>query len=502
MSERAIRSQAAPVMRDFILLYINGTRYQLSDFRTPLLLSDFLRDSLGLTGTKVVCGEGACGACSVLIGSSNEDAGTGFRYHSANACLYRLFQLDRCHIVTVEGLKRADDTLSTVQQAVVQNHGTQCGYCTPGIVISLTAMSQHRETDGAISPMETVRDALSGNLCRCTGYLPIQEAGLHVFRSRHEDITELYPVAAIHADFQRNAADSVRITGAGQSNPILHAYALSDALAFLSDFPHTTIIAGGTGVLPNPGTDRETPTVPTLSIGSIRELFLVEQRENTLFIGATVTWAQLRPVATTVFPELGAFLARFGSPQIRNQGTIGGSVAQLESNSDWLPLLLVQNAIVHLASAQKGERLLPFGTFLSERGAPDELLTGITIPLPPPTERLRLYKVTRRQAFDRSVFCAAVTMHIAPEGTIRAARIACGGVGPRPQRLPKTEQFLAGASYTAETMRQAGIIAATEIAPITDAYADAEYRRQLAARLLLRFYHENDATHETGTTDA
>lgn len=485
-------------MRDFILLYINGNRYQISDFRA-FLLSDFVREHLGLTGTKVVCGEGACGACSVLVGQFDDDSDTEFRYHAANACLLRLYQLDRCHIITVEGLRQQSDPLSPVQNAIVQCHGTQCGYCTPGVVVSLTAFRQNRDTSESAHAKDRVRDALSGNLCRCTGYLPILEAGLSLPDTNDHNLSEQYPALPLWEDFQRNASTTVKIQNESTGDTIVHAHTLSDALSFLAESPDAVLIAGGTGVLPNPDTGSAHSRSHTLSIGAIRELDQIEQRGDGLFIGATVTWARLRQAAETLFPELALLLQRFGSPQIRRQGTIGGSIAQAEPNSDWFPLLLVQDATVHLSSLQNGERLLPFATFLSEMCAPGEMVTGITIPPPLPEEQLRLYKVTRRQAFDRSVFCAAVNIQVAPDETITSARIACGGVGPVPQRLPKTELFLTEAPYTEETMRQAGSIAATEITPVTDAYADTAYRRQLAARLLLRFYH--DGYTDTGKGD-
>lgn len=501
LSVRAVTAQA-PLMRDFILLYINGNRYQISRFKAFLLLSDFVREHLGLTGTKVVCGEGACGACSVLIGKFDDDSDMEFRYHAANACLLRLYQLDRCHIITVEGLRQQSDPLSPVQNALVQCHGTQCGYCTPGVVVSLTAFRQNRDTSESVPTKDRVRDALSGNLCRCTGYLPILEAGLSLPDTNDHDLSKQYPALPLWEDFQRNASSTVKIQNESAGGTIVHAHTLSDALSFLAEYPDAVLVAGGTGMLPNPDAGSDRSRSSTLSIGAIRELDRIEQRGDGLFIGATVTWARLRQAAETLFPELALLLQRFGSPQIRRQGTIGGSIAQSEANSDWLPLLLVQDATVHLSSLPHGERLLPFATFLSEMCAPGEMVTGITIPLPLPEERLRLYKVTRRQAFDRSVFCAAVSMQIAPDETITSARIACGGVGPVPQRLPQTERFLTGASYTEKAMQQAGSIAATEIKPVTDAYADAAYRRQLATRLLLRFYYDGETNTEEGGTIA
>ncbi len=480
-------------MRDFILFYINGKRRQVSDSRAFLLLSDYLRQHLGLTGAKVVCGEGACGACSVLIGAAAHQGGDNadLRYHSVNACLYRVFQLDRRHVITVEGLNGADNALSPVQKAVAENHGAQCGYCTPGMVISLTALGLNAKTDPARVSGESVRDALSGNLCRCTGYLPLYEAGLSLADLDVDDLSASYPPDVMREDFERNAASSIRIGSKTAARSLFVASTLTDALSYLGDCPQATIIAGGTGVPPVADTAGSGDgAAPLLSIGAIAELSRIEKRDDALFAGATATWAQLRPVAETLFPELARLLERFGSPQIRHQGTIGGSIAQAEGNSDWLPLLLVQNAVVHLAFARNGERALPFAAFLEEKIAPGELVTGVTIPLPLPGERLRLYKVARRQAFDRSVFCAAVRMTIAPEGHITDCRIACGGVGPQPVRLTQTERFLTGARYEENILRQAGSIAGAELAPVADAYAVAEYRRQLAARLLTRFYHD------------
>ncbi len=472
-------------MRDYLLLYINGKRYCISGAEAFCSLSEFLRHRLGLTGAKVVCGEGVCGACSVLIGQSTGEDTDALQYRAVNSCLSRLFSLDCCHVVTVEGITESSGVLSPVQEALVQNHGTQCGYCTPGVVVALTALCENRSA--AAAEASTLRDALAGNLCRCTGYLPIVEAGLQLLGSANaaETLAGRYPAQPIREDFAQKEAQSVLLAGPA-ALPVLHARTQADALAFLAEHPHAAIVAGGTGAFLEDDPDG----LPVLSVGAIRELGRIEARENTLVIGAAVTWAQLGKVAEKRFPELAQVVRRFGAPQIRNVGTIGGSVARPDPNGDWLPLLLIQEATVQIASLASN-REIPFADYLKAGCAPGELVTGITIPLPRRAgERLQTYKVTRRRAFDRSVFCAAVAMEWDTEGVIATARIACGGVGPLPLRLRRTEAFLQSAPYTAVTLRAAGEIAAAEIAPISDAYAGAEYRKQLTARLLLRFFHE------------
>jgi xanthine dehydrogenase small subunit len=493
-------------MRDSLLLYINGKRCLIRGVEAFLPLAVYLREHQALTGTKQTCGEGECGACIVLVGetATHSDGKTRLRYRTINACLHRVFQMDCCHIVTVEGVNGEGEMPGPTQRALIEHFGTQCGYCTPGMVMALTAVaeSQIRDADHPneeASGMPDLSVALSGNLCRCTGYLPILEAGQNLLANTlppKASLFDRYPADAILDEFvpHRIAGVILRPNDDGMAaHPLLlHAASLREALDFLAANPDAIIMAGGTGrLLPETIARRA-----ILSIASLQELARIELRDEALFVGATATWTQLGDRLTALpFPALEQLTTRFGSPQIRNRATLGGSVVRRDPNGDLLPLLLVQDAVVHLAAARDGQlehRSLPFADFLAEGTAPSELVTGITIPLPATDERLETYKVSRRRAFDRSVFCAAVRFQLREsDNLIVAARVACGGIGMVPLRLPRTEAFLNGTFYTEKEMRRAGEIAAAEIKPGTDAYAGAEYRQQLVAHLLLRFFHDS-----------
>lgn len=469
-------------MHDHVLLYLNGVRLCVRGRDAFLPLSEFVR-ARQLTGVKVVCGEGACGACTVLVGTPGRPGSADLRYHTVNACLHTVFQMNGRHVVTVEGLSDGRDGLSAVQTALVAGHGTQCGFCTPGIVASLTAACE--QCVGGEPLVDGGREALAGNLCRCTGYLPILQAAQSMETAAYRPLGVHYPAADIAKDLATHASAGLMLSGEAPGR-LFQPATWDAALQFHRDHPDATVLAGGTQ-----WTGAENlPTGTLLSLFALSANAQVIRRGNDLFIDAATTWAKLADEVKETFPALADLARRVASPQIRQTGTIGGNIAGAEANADLLPLLLLQEAQVHLGSVD-GARALPIAAFLQGGCPSSELVTGVTLPLPTPDEALRLYKVTRRQTFDRAVFNAAVSLQV-KEDTILSARVACGGVGPTPMRLARVEAYLNSGDipFTPETMQKAGEIAAVEIAPVDDAYASANYRRQLAAGLLLRYYHE------------
>jgi xanthine dehydrogenase small subunit len=476
-------------MRDHLFLYINGQPCSLTGETAFMPLSDYLRYHRGATGTKVVCAEGDCGACTVLIGTVRNGEMT---YRPINACIQYLYQLDATHIITVEGLS-PQGTLNPVQEAMVQCHGAQCGYCTPGFVVALSAMQNACMTE--TKPEKTltqqdIKDVLTGNLCRCTGYEPILKAGLALNNPEPHaapPLRELYPQAAIIQDLSARQGEAVRIEW--EDRLFYKPTTVSDAVAFKAKNPHLTVVSGGTdvGVFCNKR-GLEPPVV--MSLSQLSELEAWEMNDTTLSVGARVTLAQLETLVQERIPELYDILVVFGGPQIKYAGTLAGNIANGSPIGDTLPFLYVMNAMVEL-TGKNGSRTVNINALYTGYRTldmtPDELITRIHIPLPQPGEVLKLYKVSKRQHLDISTFTAALWMQL-EDNRIGEIRLAYGGVGPTVLRLPKAEAFLKGQPWSLETMKAAGKLAVEEITPLSDVRGSARYRFLLAENILQKFY--------------
>ncbi len=476
--------------RDHLQIWINGHRHEVRGDDMFLSLSDFLRDRLRLVGTKIVCSEGDCGACSVLLGRPKSNR---LEYQAIDACIAFLFQLDGTHVVTVEGLSGGQ--LTPVQQAMVDCHGSQCGFCTPGFVVAMHGHCEQMSSGERTNRDEpNWRQALTGNLCRCTGYSPILEAAERAQAAGCPSVAERYPPAPLLAEIANSATDELEM--ASGRRKVYGPTVRSDAVKFLVENPGATIVAGATdlGVQMNKRHIAPTDFLLLNRLLEFRKVEVNDQGEEgrVLMAGAMATWADLETVLCKELPQFSEILSRFGSPQIRHMGTLGGNIINASPIADSLPVLHVLEA--HLGiEGPEGSRRVNINDFYQDYKqfdlAPGELLAQIAMPLPREDEWLRLYKITRRRDLDISTFTAAIRMR-RDRDRISEARIAYGAVGPIVLRLPQTEEFLIGKTFTEETMRLAGDMAATEITPISDVRGSADYRRQLAKNVLLKFYHE------------
>ena len=465
-------------MRDHVLLHVNGRPVPVSGAAIYDTLSEYLRDHGrgAAAGTKVVCAEGDCGACTVLVGRRD---GGRLQYRAINSCIQFVFQLDGAHVVTVEGLGGGKG-LTPVQDAMVKCHGAQCGYCTPGFVVAMAGMFEQCERPNA----SDVRSALTGNLCRCTGYEPIINAGLEV--SGAPRLEAIYPSGPIVEAIEKAGKEPVRI------GTFFKPTTLDDAIAFKAEHPKCVIVQGATdfGVWRN---KRGFRPEAILSLDAIEGLGDVRLEGEELHVGGRVSLAQFENEVRELVPELGHIMDRFGSPQIKNAGTLAGNIANASPIADTLPFLYVTNARLELTGAN-GKREVAIKEFY--RGyktldlKQDEIITKIIIPLPAGGETLRLYKVSKRSHLDISSFTAAMLMR-RTDGRIDSIRIAYGGVGPVVLRLPKTEEFLAGKPVKLETFAEAGEIARGEITPISDVRGSREFRLQLAENVLQRFFYDS-----------
>lgn len=460
-------------MRSEVIFFLDGAEQRVGGDSVFQTLSRYLRHDQRATGTKIVCEEGDCGACTVLVGRREGD---GLRYRPINSCIQFLFQLDATHVVTVEGLSRRG--LTPLQESMVRCHGAQCGYCTPGFIMAMAAMYENGAR--TVSPAN-VRAALTGNLCRCTGYEPIIKAALEV--EGQPRIDEIYPPEPILRALPDG--DDVRIGN------FFKPRSLGEAIEFKMAHPKCVIVQGATdfGVWRN---KRGFVADAILSLDSIAGLDELRIEKGELLVGGRTTLAAIEAFAAGRIPQLAAILDRFGSPQIKNAGTLAGNIANASPIADSLPFLYVTEATLEL-TGKSGVRSVRIDRFYRgyktlDLGA-DEIITRIRIPLPGDTETLRLYKVSKRSHLDISSFTAAMLMRRRAD-RIDSIRIAYGGVGPVVLRLPKTEQFLAGRAFSLETFEEAEPLAREEITPISDVRGSAAFRSRLAGNVLRKFYYD------------
>jgi xanthine dehydrogenase small subunit len=491
----AIQRSSDSRMRDHVQFYLNGKPLAVSGADAFFSLSDFLRRREGLTGTKVVCAEGDCGSCSVLIGRPIDGA---MKYAAVTSCIQRVFQLDGAHVVTVEGLNEPDGEPNAIQRSMAKCHGAQCGFCTPGFISTLYQLAN----DGIERTRETATRALVGNLCRCTGYDAIlraaTEAGPVAPLSERYDEDEL--VAALSAI----AADDVLIETS--THAAYKPATLEQALTHRARHPRATIVAGATdvGVLAN---KRVRELVNVLVLGGVEELRGVKMMDDCVRIGAAASLTELEGVTLNAIPPLGEFLSWFGSPPIKNAGTLAGNLATGSPIGDSLPALMALGAEVELASssdpspqsagersgAGRGARSVRLDAFYTGYRQsvmrPDELIVAINIPRLRASETLKLYKVSKRKDLDISSVSAAIFLRL-DSNTIVEARIAFGGVGPTVTRSAEAEKALSGGPITLERFGRAAQIIRDSVKPISDVRGSADYRRALAGNLILKCCHD------------
>ena len=467
-----------------LFFYVNGTPHRVGGPDAFDTLSNFLRYRLRATGTKIVCEEGDCGACSVLVGRPD---GERLEYRPVNSCIQFLHQVNGTHVVTVEGLGNSSD-LHPVQEAMVRWHGAQCGFCTPGFIVAMCAMYET-----STSPTEeTVRAGLTGNLCRCTGYEPIIRAGLDVDTDGLMKINEMFPPAEIVAALRAQASEPLRIETDGRI--FFSPVTLDQAVAFRSEHPGAVIVQGGTDIVVQHNKRGFDPRV-IVSLSNIPELATLSIMSDVLSVGAAVSLTDLYSAVAERAPELAEILELFGAPQIRHAGTLAGNIANASPIADTLPFLYVMGAELEIAGPS-GLRLVPIESFflgykkLDMRD--DELIARVLIPLAARGEGeiLRLYKISKRKNLDISTVTAAIRMWKAG-GRIDRAMIAFGGVGPVVLRLRRVEDFLRGKEFSLETFLAAGEIVRGEITPISDVRGSAEFRLQLAGNLMLKFFYQS-----------
>ncbi|MCA0318940.1 MAG: xanthine dehydrogenase small subunit [Proteobacteria bacterium] len=455
-----------------------GRVVEIDDLPPMTTLLDWLRLDRRLTGTKEGCGEGDCGACTVALGRVK---GGRLVYEPANACILLLGQIDGAELVTVEDLA-AGGHLHPVQQAMVDHHGSQCGFCTPGFVMSLFTLYQ----DGCVAAdgREAVLTRIAGNLCRCTGYRPIVDAALDACSQPANDrfVTAAAATTAMLADL----ADETDLF-VGDDNSFFAAPASLDALCALTmRHPDATLVGGATDV--GLWITKQLRTLPKIiHTGRVSELRRLDQGTDGLAIGAAVTYAEARGALAAVDPDIGVWADRLGSAQVRAAGTIGGNIANGSPIGDSPPLLIALGATLHLRHGGKA-RSLPLERFFLAYGNQDraagEVVTHVTVPRPEAGEHIRAFKIAKRN--DQDISSVMGALKIGLDGCrIASARIAFGGLAGIPRRSETVEAALIGMSIDDEAAVAAAVSRiAGDFTPMDDHRASARYRLTVAGNLI------------------
>ncbi|MEY2486545.1 MAG: xanthine dehydrogenase large subunit [Verrucomicrobiota bacterium] len=458
---------------------LNGNSIRIDSVSPNVTLLDWLRSN-GLTGSKEGCAEGDCGACSVAI--VDRDGRGKPCYRSINSCLVPLPLMAGRDIVTVEGVAR--DGLHPIQQAMVENHGSQCGYCTPGFIMSMFE-GYHR--DDLKTPAQ-LDEQLCGNLCRCTGYRSIRDAAADAFAQRLTG-----DVADTSLDETSGELDSVRYTSHGEH--FLRPNSLKDLFAAMQQHRGARLIAGATE-LGLEITKRYQRFPIFISIETVPELTELIRKPDEWHIGAATTLTRLQEVLGVEYPELAQMLYLFGSRQIRNRATLGGNLVTASPIGDSAPVLLALDAKVVLASAD-AERTLPIEQFFvgyrKTALRAEEILKTIILPRLPESAAVsrKFYKVSKRREMDISTVAGCFLIQLDASGLISQARLAFGGVAEMPARARKTEDALSGKKWSETTLRDAMPILEKEFSPISDVRGSATYRQRLITNLLRKFWTEH-----------
>lgn len=473
--------------REAAVLYINGERHEVRGEAAFLMLADYLRYERGLVGTKIVCAEGDCGACTVL--RANVRKGKASDFESINSCIVTVAQLDGSHLVTVEGLQQGGE-LSPVQRSMVSCHAAQCGYCTPGFAMAITACVQKAE--GNLDEQK-LKNALTGNLCRCTGYSPLIQAGLKADVSRMVPLEERYISETSLKDLKKQSALSLGIKT--DDYEVYAPTTMDEALRLYRKFPNLRLMGAATdlGVQMNKG---KSQAQKFLSLHLIHELYEIKKTKTRLRFGARVSLSEVRRASEEKQPEFARFLNIFASPQIKNIGTLVGNVANASPIGDTLPFLMVADALVHVVSS-RGERDIPmtelYAGYRKLTLKPGEIIHSVSFRVLKDEEHLRIYKVSQRKDLDISAVNSAFLCRVktSPEGPrIAEARIAYGGVAATVLRFPEVESFLEGKALSLDTIDQAAELLQSQIRPLSDVRGSAAYRRAIVDGLFRRYCEE------------
>ena len=452
-----------------IAFLLNGESVSLTDVSPTTTLLDWLREERGLTGTKEGCNEGDCGACSVMITDENGS-------HTLNGCILFLPQINGKHVTTVEGISAADGTLHPVQQTMIDHHASQCGFCTPGFVVSMATAHLNGATDHDVQ--------LAGNLCRCTGYAPIIRAA---------DAAKDAPVPDHLKNLSLHCSSNTAARSEGPASQHIQPTTSDELAQWYRAHPDATLVAGATDVgLWVTKQFRDLGTVAFLN--RCADLRDITETDDEIRVGAMTTLTDLETIIAPHYSSFAAMIRRYASVQVRNAATLGGNIANGSPIGDGPPALIALNATLHLRRGDT-RRSLPIEDYFIAYGkqnrSPGEFIEAISIPKQPDT--LRCYKLSKR--FDQDISAVCGCLNITRKGDIiTAARLAYGGMAGTPKRASTAEAAMINQPLTDATMRAAMTAMTDDFQPLSDMRASASYRLQAAQNMLLRYLHEISGT--------
>jgi xanthine dehydrogenase small subunit len=464
-----------------IRFLLNDQPVSLDNAEPGLTVLQYLRTNLGLTGTKEGCAAGDCGACTVVLGAVESGR---VRYNAINSCITPVGALHGKQLLIIEHLQQGD-ALHPIQQAMVDCHGSQCGFCTPGIVMSLFAWWRAVK-DGVVEPdHHNIAEALSGNLCRCTGYQPIFRAAARACDAPAEppstDVVEQLESLQAEADGQLAFGD-------------MHFFcptSSAELARLLGNWSNARLVAGATDLGLELTQQLKRPPV-LIHTARVAELLAIEETAEAVKIGAAVTYSAMQPALKHNFPAFAELLERLGSLQIRNQGTLGGNIANASPIGDTPPVLLALDACVHLRSLF-GVRTVPIAQFFTGYRTTalrqGEFIETVEIPKLKADEVLKVYKISKRFDDDISAVCFAIWLKWDGD-TIRDVRIGCGGMAATPARAIHTENALRGNKFDEAAVQAAEAALTQDFQPLDDLRASAAYRLAVTANLLRRAWLE------------
>ena len=468
------------------LLNNKNTLVEEVDPNTSVL--DYLREQLHRVGTKEGCASGDCGACTVVVGELD---GNAIKYSAINSCITPIGNLHGKQLITVEDLK-TDDGLHSVQQAMVNCHGSQCGFCTPGFVMSMFAYGKNNQQP----ERESILEALGGNLCRCTGYKPIIEAAVQMYDGPSEDQFSAERESTVKA-LQEIGEDASPVELHAGGKQYFAPSSTSELASLLASHPDAVMVAGGTDLsLEITQFLREIDTL--VYTGRVRELLQITESDKTISIGAAVSYSDCKDILCSEYPDLHELIDRLGSRQIRNQGTLGGNVGNASPIGDMPPVLIALNAQLVMRSAA-GSRTIPvedyFVSYKVTAQQPGEFIESIVVPRHKPGYIFRAYKVSKRLEDDISAICAVFHLKV-EDDLVTDCSIAFGGMAEIPKRAILCEQALSGQPWNEATVDNAMAALADDYTPISDFRASAQYRKQVSQNLLMRLFIETSEKSE------
>jgi xanthine dehydrogenase small subunit len=478
---------------------LDGKVVEAQGARRTTTVLDYLREQLHRKGTKEGCAEGDCGACVVMVGSLNA-SGQGVDYVPVNSCIQLLPTLDGKSVKTVESLKKPDGTLHPVQQAMVNCHGSQCGFCTPGIVMSLVNLVQLNSSPNR----QDVSDALSGNLCRCTGYAPILDAASKACGNKAALKLDDAADVPLLKEIQRSSTPTLSLEGeiivqpvvrTRKGNEFVSPATIAEVADYLVKHPTSTLLAGSTevGLQVNKQYSRPDHIV---YLGNVTELKQVKDTPQAWHIGAVVSLTEVESLVSKAYPDFAEVLRRFGSPPIRSTATLAGNIANGSPIGDTMPCLMALGATLTLRRGDK-TRTVSLDKFYTGQKQTvlqaGEFIEFVVLPKPQAGQVFRAHKVSKRFEQDISATCAAISYTL-KAGKLSGVKLAYNGLAPSPCRAPKLEAVLEGKAPA--DVKESDLDAAIAISFVArdGLRATWAYRSLVARNLVIDFIEEQTQT--------